>query len=78
MELKQPKMISKKAFQAMFAPDVGIKAIDDLFHVEGFPAAQLGRFLYTTDEAAARWLSCMGRDELMRESGNVGSEEQAI
>jgi len=67
MEMKELQLISPKEFQKRFAPGVSVTTIRDLFHATNFPSVQINTRLYTTEAAAAKWLSCMGDLNLLGE-----------
>jgi hypothetical protein len=63
--------MTPREFQQTFAPNLSVAACRDLFHAKGFPMIQIGNRLFTSEEAAGRWLSCMGDYLLLS-----GGEEQ--
>jgi hypothetical protein len=67
--LQELQLLSPKDFKGMFAPHLSESTIRDLFNVKGFPSVKLGTRIYTTAEAAARWLAVCGIEGLMTEEG---------
>jgi hypothetical protein len=70
MELKHLQLLRPKDFRERFAPNLSEAVCRDIFHIEGFPMVTINGRLYTTAEAASRWLACMGRDDLFLQGGD--------
>lgn len=54
------QMINPKQYKELFAPDIGIDKIRELFKDERFPAIKMGEYYYTTVAAAKEFSKNIG------------------
>ena len=61
------QLITPAIFRDEYAPGMSVNAVRDLFHIEGFPSVKVGVRMFTTRKASEKWLSCIGKFDLLGE-----------